>query len=90
MKQSKINGKIIGGQLILPSNNTMRLGGPQGPGQKNLQIQSEGPLNMNLNDQVDSYSQSLQLHHRMYSDDAALLKDNIQRGSNSTSNVGAS
>ena len=56
MKQSKINGKIIGGQLILPSNNTMRLGGPQGPGQKNLQIQSEGPLNMNINDQVDSFS----------------------------------
>ena len=32
MKQSKINGKIIGGQLILPSNNTMRLAGPQGHG----------------------------------------------------------
>lgn len=41
-----------------------------------------------MNDQVDSYSQGLQLHHRIYSDDAALLKDNIQRGSNSTSNVG--
>ena len=41
-----------------------------------------------MNDQVDSYSQGLQLHHRIYSDDAALLKENIQRGSNSTSNVG--
>jgi len=28
MKQSKINGKIIGGQIILPTNNTLRLGGP--------------------------------------------------------------
>lgn len=38
---------------------------------------------MSINDNVDSYEQIQKLHHRIYSDDAALLRDNIQRGSNS-------